>query len=94
MTARHSRGQPRTLPLPDYDLSGSNAVALNIYGAVIDDNYTEQLMKNSDLLWDKLSDALDDGQKRNKVMNLLTKLRTSGQIANAGSRSKPRWLLT
>lgn len=171
----------RFLPLPDYDLSGPNAVALTIYGAVIDDNYTEQLMKNSDLplgdvlaldrvqknlpvsgeaaarlkrahlvegrrprlhvssvvaaasdtraeyirtraqsdahyaklivdylsqfgeasrqdlndlLWDKLSDALDDGQKRNKVMNLLTKLRTSGQIANAGSRSKPRWLLT
>lgn len=49
MTARRSRGQPRTLPLPDYDLSGSNAVALTIYGAVIDDNYTEQLMKNGDL---------------------------------------------
>lgn len=46
------------------------------------------------LLWDKLSDALDDQQKRNTVMNLLTKLRTSGKIVNAGSRSKSRWKLT
>ncbi|WP_152349026.1 RNA-binding domain-containing protein [Brevibacterium sp. CFH 10365] len=171
----------RFLPLPDYDLSGPNAVALTIYGAAIDDNYTEQLMRNSDLplgdvlaldrvqknlpisgeaaarlkrshlvegrrpqlhvssvvaaasdtraeyirtraqsdahyaklvvdylnefgeatrkelnelLWSKLSDALDDHQKRNKVMNLLTKMRTSGEIVNAGSRSKPRWKLT
>ncbi|WGP06734.1 putative DNA binding domain-containing protein [Bacillus subtilis] len=171
----------RFLPLPDYDLSRSNAVALTIYGAVIDSNYTEQLMQNSELplsdvlaldrvqknlpisgeaaarlkrsylvegrrpqlhvssvvaaasdtraeyirtraqsdshyaklvvdylsefgeatrkdldelLWSKLSDALDDDQKRNKVMNLLTKMRTSGEIVNAGSRSKPRWMLT
>lgn len=47
----------------------------------------------NDLLWGKLSDALDDSQKRNKVMNLLTKLRSSGEIVNAGSRSKPRWLV-
>lgn len=47
-----------------------------------------------ELLWNKLSDALDDEQKRNKVMNLLTKLRASGEIVNVGSRSKPRWKLT
>lgn len=47
----------------------------------------------NDLLWDKLSDALDDRQKRNKVMNLLTKMRRNGQIRNAGTRSQPRWML-
>lgn len=48
----------------------------------------------NDLLWDKLSDALDDEQKRNKVMNLLTKMRRNGQIHNAGTRTQPRWVLT
>ncbi|MDN4172249.1 putative DNA binding domain-containing protein [Nocardioides sp. SOB77] len=47
----------------------------------------------NELLWDKLSDALDDSQKRNKVMNLLTKMRRNAQIRNAGTRSKPRWML-
>lgn len=171
----------RFLPLPDYDLDDASAVKLTIYGAVIDANYTEQLMERSDLpledvlaldrvqkklpisseaaarlkrahlvegrrphlhvssvvaaaadtkadyirtraqddahyaklvtdylakfgeasrqditnlLWDKLSDALDEQQKRNKVMNLLTKMRKSGQIHNAGTRTKPRWTLT
>lgn len=171
----------RFLPLPDYDLDDASAVKLTIYGAVIDANYTEQLMERSDLpledvlaldrvqkklpvsseaaarlkrahlvegrrphlhvssvvaaaadtradyirmraqddahyaklvtdylarfgeasrqdithlLWDKLSDALDEKQKRNKVMNLLTKMRKSGQIHNAGTRTKPRWTLT
>ena len=171
----------RFLPLPDYDLDDSSAVKLTIYGAVIDTNYSEQLMERSDLpledvlaldrvqkklpisgeaaarlkrahlvegrrprlhvssvvaaasetraeyirtraqsdahyaklivdyleefgsasrqninelLWDKLSDALDDEQKRNKVMNLLTKMRKSGQIRNVGTRPKPRWVLT
>jgi ATP-dependent DNA helicase RecG len=171
----------RFLPLPDFDLTDASAVKLTIYGAVIDTNYSEQLMERSDLaledvlaldrvqkklpissevaarlkrahlvegrrprlhvssvvaaasetraeyirtraqsdahyakliidyldqfggasrhdinelLWDKLSDALDDEQKRNKVMNLLTKMRRAGQIRNAGSRTKPRWVLT
>ena len=47
----------------------------------------------NELLWDKLSDALGDSQKRNKVMNLLTKMRRNGQIRNAGTRSQPRWML-
>ncbi|WP_224277790.1 RNA-binding domain-containing protein [Nocardioides lacusdianchii] len=171
----------RFLPLPDYDLDDASAVKLTIYGAVIDANYTEQLMERSDLpledvlaldrvqkkfpissdaaarlkrahlvegrrphlhvssvvaaaadtkadyirtraqddahyaklvtdyltkfgeasrqdithlLWDKLSDALNEKQKRNKVMNLLTKMRKSGQIHNVGTRTKPRWKLT
>ena len=168
----------RFLPLPDYDLNDTTAVKLTIYGAVIDTNYSEQLMGRSDLpledvlaldrvqkklpisseaaarlkrahlvegrrphlhvssvvaaaaetkadyirtraqddahyakliadylakfggasrqevndlLWDKLSDALSDRQKRDKVTNLLAKMRKAGQIRNAGTQRKPRW---
>ena len=45
------------------------------------------------LLLDKLSEALDAGQKEKKVANLLTKLRRAGRINNAGSRSHPIWKL-
>ncbi|MDZ7577649.1 MAG: putative DNA binding domain-containing protein [Candidatus Nanopelagicales bacterium] len=45
------------------------------------------------LLLAVLSDALSDQQKRNKVSNLLGKLRRGGVIRNAGSRQKPRWEL-
>ena len=47
----------------------------------------------NDLLWDKLSEALDDSQKTHKVMNLLAKMRKNEQIHNAGTRAKPRWVL-
>lgn len=45
------------------------------------------------LLWDKLSDALDEPKKKAKVGNILTKLRRAGQIRNAGSRGAPEWRL-
>jgi ATP-dependent DNA helicase RecG len=45
------------------------------------------------LLLDKLSDALDEGQKDRKVANLLTKLRRAGRIINEGSRGHPIWRL-
>ncbi|MFC0279401.1 RNA-binding domain-containing protein [Falsigemmobacter intermedius] len=45
------------------------------------------------LLTDKLSEALSAEQKRDKISNLLTKLRRQGSILNAGSRSKPEWRL-
>lgn len=45
------------------------------------------------LLWDKLSDALDEPKKKAKVGNILTKLRRAGQIRNAGSRGVPEWRL-
>ncbi len=45
------------------------------------------------LLWNKLSDVLDDGQKLNKVANLLTNLRRGGKIVNRGSRRSPEWAL-
>lgn len=45
------------------------------------------------LLLDKLSEALDAGQKEKKIANLLTKLRRAGQITNTGSRGQPLWRL-
>ncbi len=45
------------------------------------------------LLLDKLSEALTEEQKTNKIGNLLTRLRSSGLIKNAGSRGHPRWVL-
>lgn len=44
-------------------------------------------------LADKLSDALNDYQKSRKIGNLLSNLRRSGHIFNAGSRGKPVWQL-
>lgn len=46
------------------------------------------------LLWDKLSDALNEDQKANKITNLLTKMKRVGQIRNEGSRTKPSWRRT
>ena len=45
-------------------------------------------------LEDKLSDALNDYQKKRKIGNLLTNMRRSGFIYNAGSRTTPEWRLT
>lgn len=45
------------------------------------------------LLLGKLSDALTDQQKYNKVSNLLGKLRRRGTIENVGSDTAPRWRL-
>jgi ATP-dependent DNA helicase RecG len=47
----------------------------------------------NDLLVSKLSDALSDEQKTNKINNLLTKLRRGGRIVNKGSDRSPRWWL-
>jgi len=43
------------------------------------------------LLKKNLSEALNDHQKVNKISNLLTNLRRSGRIYNAGSDKKPVW---
>ncbi|HEY0120242.1 MAG TPA: RNA-binding domain-containing protein [Rhizobium sp.] len=45
------------------------------------------------LLWDKLSDALDEVQRGHKVGNLLSGLRRRGVVYNAGSRAAPTWKL-
>jgi ATP-dependent DNA helicase RecG len=48
--------------------------------------------KEVEKLWlNKLSDALTEEQKLKKLSNLLTKLRRSGRIRNAGSNKSPRW---
>jgi ATP-dependent DNA helicase RecG len=45
------------------------------------------------LLLNKLSDALTEKQKVNKINNLLTKLRLSGRIFNSGSDAASSWKL-
>ncbi|MDZ7576616.1 MAG: putative DNA binding domain-containing protein [Candidatus Nanopelagicales bacterium] len=45
------------------------------------------------LLWDKLSDSLNDRQKANKINNLLTKLNRRGVIRNSGSKRNSAWIL-
>jgi len=45
------------------------------------------------LLSSKLSDALDEEQKQNKIGNLLTNLRRAKRIKNTGSRKVPVWVL-
>ena len=44
------------------------------------------------LLFNKLSEALDEQQKRNKINNLLTKWRRAGLIVNIGSDKGSRWV--
>lgn len=170
----------RYFPMPDYDLSESNAVKMTVYGGVVDPAYSRMLIQKTDLpldeilaldrvqkrlpltdpmikrlrrdgliegrkpnfhvsasvakatsskvdyirtraqdddyyaklitdfiskfgkasreevdklLLDKLSDALDEEQKKKKVANLLTKLRRAGVIRNDGPRKAPEWVL-
>jgi len=45
------------------------------------------------LLLPKLSEALTDVQKDNKIANLLTNLRRGGRIHNTGTRGQPIWQL-
>ena len=45
------------------------------------------------LLWDKLSIALNDGQKENRIRNLLKKMRETGKIENVGERKTPKWVI-
>ena len=45
------------------------------------------------LLFNKLPDVFTLLQKKNKIGNLLTKLRKSGLIINTGSRTASRWEL-
>jgi ATP-dependent DNA helicase RecG len=44
------------------------------------------------LIQDKLSEALDDDQKENKISNLITSMRRTGWIKNSGSRKAPKWV--
>ena len=46
------------------------------------------------LILDKLPDVLDAERKKNKVMNLLSKMRKNGLIENKGSSAAPKWTKT
>ena len=46
------------------------------------------------LLINKMSEILDQEQKKTKVANLLTKLRRAEVIENIGSKKVPEWVLT
>jgi len=45
------------------------------------------------LLMPLLSSVLSEQQQRDKVKNLLSKMREAGSITNAGSRQRPLWVL-
>lgn len=170
----------RFLPMPDYDLSTSNEVVLNLPGTIIDVNYSLMLMENQNLtltdtvlldqvqkgrrisseavamlrkrkliegrlphifvskniaqatdrkveyskhkglvdrkceallleslkdhgsltkkeivrlLWDVLSDQLNDKQKNTKIYNILRRLRETGKIVNRTTGNKSLWSL-
>jgi ATP-dependent DNA helicase RecG len=46
-----------------------------------------------DLLYTKLPDWMSEKQKANKINNLLSELRRNGQISNAGSLKKSKWII-
>lgn len=56
----------RFLPMPDYDLSTSDMVVLNIPGTIMDENYSLMLLANQNL---SLTDAvlLDQVQKKHPI---------------------------
>ena len=46
-----------------------------------------------ELLWDKLSDAMNDKQKKIKVANILNEMKREHLIENIGSRATPKWII-
>lgn len=44
------------------------------------------------LIMDKLAEVLDMSQRKNKIGNLITKMRKDGLIQNQGSDKSPRWV--
>lgn len=61
-----STQKKRFFPLPDYDLKDRNKVTVKILGKVLDENYTNLLMKNSNLDLNTVI-LLDKVQKRDKI---------------------------
>ena len=47
----------------------------------------------TDILWDVLPSILDDEQKKNKVYNLLKKIKKQGILDNTGKSPKSQWYL-
>lgn len=56
----------RYFPLPDYDLSDSNRVQVRIIGKVLDENYTQMLIKHTELDLGTVI-LLDKVQKQEKI---------------------------
>ena len=70
----------RYLPMPDYDLSTTDEVVLNLPGTIIDENYSLMLLANQDM---SLMDAvlLDQVQKGKPINDIaIKKLRKEGLI--------------
>ena len=70
----------RFFPLPDYDLSEPERVAVTVRGEILDEQYSRLLMERADLdLWDVI--LLDKVQKRIKVTREeYTRLKTAGLV--------------
>ncbi|GHT42344.1 hypothetical protein AGMMS49965_13670 [Bacteroidia bacterium] len=46
-----------------------------------------------ELLWTKLPDWMNDEQRKNRIHNLITQLRSDGKITNKGGFTNPEWVL-
>ena len=86
--------------------SASATKAAYIKTRALDDGYyckliTDYLVKFGhasrseidELLFDKLSDALEEKQKETKIGNLLSVMRKEGVIENVAAKRTPRWVL-
>lgn len=70
----------RFFPMPDYDLSSSNAVKMTVYGSVVDPAYSRLLIQKTDLPLDEIL-ALDRVQKRLPISDdMIRRLRRDGLI--------------
>ena len=70
----------RWFPLPDYDLSASGQVAVNLSGRILDERYTRLLMERTDLdLWQvMLLDRVQKGQPIEREAH--RRLKSSGLV--------------
>ncbi len=71
------------------DNKGCEALLLNAlkdHGILSKDEITR-------LLWNVISDQLNDKQKRNRIKNILTDMRRAGKIDNEKKGSKSTWML-
>jgi ATP-dependent DNA helicase RecG len=70
----------RYFPLPDYDLSDPEKVTLSIYGQVINENYSKQLIQRNDISLEKVI-LLDRFQKKLTVPEkMLIELKKDGLL--------------
>lgn len=104
--ARLLEGSASTLRVSSHIAAATGAKAEYIRTRAQDDAHYARLItdyltqfgggsrKEIDALLDKyLAHALDPQQRRDKVSNLLSKMRREGKIRNAGTQQKPRWEL-